>query len=91
MGPRHIIIIISFTWQSFFQGSQNTLSSDIEFPFTSPEVGLSNSGLSLFAIHGEMDCCCCLHSAWLTNKELWFLGLLQLFKQSLPKQKFPEI
>lgn len=25
------------------------------------------------------------------NKELWFLGLLQLFKQSLPKRKFPEI
>lgn len=65
--------------------SQNRLSSDIEFPFTSPEYGLSNSGLSLFAIPGEMDCCscCCLHCAWLMNKELWFPGLLQLFKQSL--------
>lgn len=59
MGPCHIIIITLYSWQSFFQGSQNTVSSDIEFPFTSPEYGLSNSGLSLFAIHGERDCCYC--------------------------------
>lgn len=75
----------NFTRLAVLPTSQNRLSSDIEFPFTSPEYGLSSSGLSLFAIPGETDCCscCCLHCAWLMNKELQFPGLLQLFKQSL--------
>lgn len=92
VGPHHIIIVTLYSWQSFFQGSQSTLSSDIEFPFTSPEYGLSNLGLSLFAIHGEKVCCCCcfLHYVWLMNKEFWFLGLLQYFKQSLPTWNFPD-
>lgn len=72
LGPHHIIIIITLdSWHSVLQGSQHTFSPDIEFPFTSPEYGLSSSGLSLFAVPGEriaaIAAVWAVHGLWTKN------------------------